>query len=697
MTRGRASSSQPPPADKHAWNIPAAGFSSPIPDWGVDPRPPGGFVNYLHDPSSVLPQQPLNQHTMAQNFHFVGGPLPSAPFPAPQPSVVRGIPSPSLAKERTPLQTSHSQRAINLDSGDEDGDVRTEKRLAWTKDEDERLMSAWLYNSNDPINGNNKKSDQYWGDVARVYNNTTPKSRKRSVKQAKDHWHSLNKLVYQFHCCYSKASVIYASGQSDAQLLEKAYKFYEDDYKSQFHHYDCWKAVNEWPKWRTYNEWLENTKKRKTSDAGEAGEDTSSPKWAVFVKTIALPQTEKHKLFARHQEGARKDVERAFGVLQARFNIVRRPARFWKRASVDKVMEACVILHNMIVEDEGEMINIHLDLNENPGTSFALPPEGRWSGCFSGLSCFGSQKGGKQIVPAARIPDGNASTNRGNGRQSGGNSNQHAAMNPSLLAPPSSPASFSHSALASTAQSPNCFLSISANSPGPTSNMFAVGPYANEPQLVSPPTAFSTYTTEPSTAPLTPPPELAHATTPSSPDVPYARFLSSSMGLKAAGKEQNMHYLSTTYSGGSGFQGSYPLYPGSPSSCFISPASVTPGTGLSSPIPEQDVPTAHWKTSRSACDTLYSIASPIPEQEVRTAQWKTSRSACDTPYSRTSQSNMFGLDSAASRNYLLDTNFFRPAASAQFYLDQAQQSFPYNGGRLSVSRDKQDTDEVEAY
>ncbi|XP_051208182.1 uncharacterized protein [Lolium perenne] len=99
------------------------------------------------------------------------------------------------------------------------------------------------------------------------------------------------------------------------------------------------------------------------------------PEWAVFVKTIALPQTEKHKLFAQHQEGARKDVERAFGVLQARFNIVRRPARFWKRASVNKVMEACVILHNMIVEDEGEMINIPLDLNDNPGTSFALPPE----------------------------------------------------------------------------------------------------------------------------------------------------------------------------------------------------------------------------------------------------------------------------------------------------------------------------------
>jgi hypothetical protein len=38
------------------------------------------------------------------------------------------------------------------------------------------------------------------------------------------------------------------------------------------------------------------------------------PEWATFVKTIPLPQCDKDKLFAAHQEGARKDVERAFGV-----------------------------------------------------------------------------------------------------------------------------------------------------------------------------------------------------------------------------------------------------------------------------------------------------------------------------------------------------------------------------------------------
>jgi hypothetical protein len=39
------------------------------------------------------------------------------------------------------------------------------------------------------------------------------------------------------------------------------------------------------------------------------------PEWAAFMKTISLPQTNKQKLFAKFQEGVRKDVECAFGVL----------------------------------------------------------------------------------------------------------------------------------------------------------------------------------------------------------------------------------------------------------------------------------------------------------------------------------------------------------------------------------------------
>ncbi|XP_057724086.1 uncharacterized protein LOC130940055 [Arachis stenosperma] len=76
------------------------------------------------------------------------------------------------------------------------------------------------------------------------------------------------------------------------------------------------------------------------------------PEWATFVKSISKPQDEKRKLFAQYQEGQRKYVERAFGVLQARFPIIRGPAHFWEKKKLANIMRAYIILHNMIVEDE---------------------------------------------------------------------------------------------------------------------------------------------------------------------------------------------------------------------------------------------------------------------------------------------------------------------------------------------------------
>ncbi|PON35905.1 hydroxyproline-rich glycoprotein family protein [Parasponia andersonii] len=306
----------------------------------------------------------------------------------------------------------------------------------------------------------------------------------------------------------------------------------------------------------------------------------------------------------------------------------------------------------------------------------------RWGGCWSALSCFCSQKGGgKRIVPASRIPEGNGSATQPNGP----NLHLHPHPHPhpqgqpggstqptTLLAPPSSPASFSNSALPSTAQSPSCFLSLSANSPGgPSSTMFATGPYAHETQLVSPP-VFSTFTTEPSTAPLTPPPELAHLTTPSSPDVPFAHFLSSNK---------------TNYIPANDLQATYSLYPGSPPTTLISPVSRTSNDCSSSSFPDCDFP----------------------------PQWDPSVSPQNAELgSRTHSGRLFGHDNLGPPVASQDSNFFCPATFAQFYLDNPP--FPHSGGRLSVSKDsdvystagnvnqsrqnkspKQDADEIEAY
>lgn len=291
---------------------------------------------------------------------------------------------------------------------------------------------------------------------------------------------------------------------------------------------------------------------------------------------------------------------------------------------------------------------------------------------MGGLACFGKQKGGKRIVPASRIPEANLIANQPNGPQVGGLTNQTAA----LFAPPSSPASFSNSALPSTVQSPSCFLS--ANSPGgPSSTMFATGPYAHETQLVSPP-VFSTFTTEPSTAPLTPPPELAHLTTPSSPDVPFAQFLSSSAGFKSSGK--------TNYVTANDPQATYSPFPGSPASTLRSPVSRASRDGLSSSFTEREF-SPQWDPS-------------IPSQ--------------GTTYARSESGRLIGLEASGGSKKTQDSNFFCPVTFAQYYLDPS--SFSQSGGRLSVSKEsdaysnggnghqnrqtkpaKQDVEELEAY
>ncbi|KAF5441879.1 hypothetical protein F2P56_037183 [Juglans regia] len=76
------------------------------------------------------------------------------------------------------------------------------------------------------------------------------------------------------------------------------------------------------------------------------------PKWSTFVKTIPSSHGNKKKNFAATPESARKYVECAFGVLQQRFVIVRGPSRFFKVNELTNIMKTCVILHNMIIEDE---------------------------------------------------------------------------------------------------------------------------------------------------------------------------------------------------------------------------------------------------------------------------------------------------------------------------------------------------------
>ncbi|XP_071700103.1 uncharacterized protein [Rutidosis leptorrhynchoides] len=77
------------------------------------------------------------------------------------------------------------------------------------------------------------------------------------------------------------------------------------------------------------------------------------PDWATLVKGYSCLTEEPTIKFTRFQVSARKDIERAFGVLQGRFHIIRIASRSMSVNRMRIVMECCLILHNMILEDNG--------------------------------------------------------------------------------------------------------------------------------------------------------------------------------------------------------------------------------------------------------------------------------------------------------------------------------------------------------
>ncbi|XP_052476975.1 uncharacterized protein LOC105800123 isoform X2 [Gossypium raimondii] len=207
----------------------------------------------------------------------------------------------------------------------------------------------------------------------------------------------------------------------------------------------------------------------------------------------------------------------------------------------------------------------------------------RWGSCWSFYWCFGSHRSSKRIGHAVLVPE---AVVPGVAVVAAQNASNPTGILLPFIAPPSSPASFLQSDPSSATQSPAgllslASLSVNAYSPRGPASIFAIGPYAHETQLVTPP-VFSALATEPSTAPFTPPPESVQVTTPSSPEVPFAKLLTSSLERAQRNSGINQKFGLSHYE----FQ-SHQICPVSPGGNLISPGSVISNSGTSSPFPDR--------------------------------------------------------------------------------------------------------------
>jgi hypothetical protein len=84
------------------------------------------------------------------------------------------------------------------------------------------------------------------------------------------------------------------------------------------------------------------------------------PKYSRFVRGFQEPTNQSEQDFTRWQEGARKDVERAFGVLQAKFQFIARPIHLHHLQDIANRVATCIILHNMCVSDRVMMGDVYM-------------------------------------------------------------------------------------------------------------------------------------------------------------------------------------------------------------------------------------------------------------------------------------------------------------------------------------------------
>jgi hypothetical protein len=76
------------------------------------------------------------------------------------------------------------------------------------------------------------------------------------------------------------------------------------------------------------------------------------PSQPMFMKGMSVPQQEKHRFFSAKQSTLKKDVECTFDLVKKRFNILAIPGRSYSQHTLGLIMHACIILHNMIINDE---------------------------------------------------------------------------------------------------------------------------------------------------------------------------------------------------------------------------------------------------------------------------------------------------------------------------------------------------------
>jgi hypothetical protein len=80
-------------------------------------------------------------------------------------------------------------------------------------------------------------------------------------------------------------------------------------------------------------------------------DDGIYPSYSRFARGIKVPANREEKKYTSWQEGVRKDVERAFGVLKNTWQFLDRPILLHDLTDISNRVVSCLLLHNIFITD----------------------------------------------------------------------------------------------------------------------------------------------------------------------------------------------------------------------------------------------------------------------------------------------------------------------------------------------------------
>ncbi|CAA7017820.1 unnamed protein product [Microthlaspi erraticum] len=177
-----------------------------------------------------------------------------------------------LFGDQTPLfssQTSYS--ADEADGVDESSPLSSrEARRRWSNAEDGALVTAWLNTSKDGVTATDQKAAAFWKRVCNYYHGciAVKDLPPREWNSCKQRWTKVNKEVQKFCGCFDQASRQATSGQSDDDVYQMAYKFYNQDMKTNFILEHAWRALKNDQKWCSLYRDKGKTQTKRSQPAG---------------------------------------------------------------------------------------------------------------------------------------------------------------------------------------------------------------------------------------------------------------------------------------------------------------------------------------------------------------------------------------------------------------------------------------------